>query len=87
MARGWESKSVADQIEQADVRDTQGTAVVDVSPEMRARRDRLQSLQLSRARTLSQLERATLHPHREMLNRTLRVLEAEIETAKRSLGA
>ena len=50
----------------------------DASPAVRARRERLQSLRLSRSRTLAQLERATGEAHREMLSRTLRALENEI---------
>ena len=79
MARGWESKGVADQIEAADERTHSRPEEYEVSPEVRARRERLESLRLSRARTLSQLEGATRHAHREMLQRTLRALEAEIE--------
>lgn len=82
MARGWESKSVADQIEEADERarqaETERAQHLD-SPEMRARFERLETLKLSRARTLEQLERATNHAYREMLSRSLRALEAEIE--------
>jgi hypothetical protein len=79
MARGWESKAVADQIEDADERALRRASLEDLSPEERARRERLESLRLSQARTLSQLERATRPAHREMLQRTLRALEAEIE--------
>lgn len=80
MARGWESKAVEDQMNEAEerARQKQG-AEAEISPEMRARRERLGSLQLSRARTLSQLESATRPAHREMLQRTLRALEAEID--------
>jgi uncharacterized protein Yka (UPF0111/DUF47 family) len=81
MARGWESKSVADQMEEADERSRAAHVPTpdELSPEMRARRERLESLKLSRARTLDQLERATRHAHREMLQRTLRALENEID--------
>ena len=79
MARGWESKAVADQIEDADERALRQASLEDLSPEERARRERLESLRLSQARTLSQLERATRPAHREMLQRTLRALEAEME--------
>lgn len=79
MARGWESKAVADQMEEASERAQNQGADYESSPEVRARRERLESLKLSRTRTLDQLERATRHPHREMLQRTLRALEAEIE--------
>jgi hypothetical protein len=82
MARGWESKAITDQMEEADKR-----AKVDLgervhrsgSPELRARHERLESLRLSRARTLAQLERATNPAYREMLGRTLRALDAEVE--------
>ena len=80
MARGWESKAVEDQMNEAEERARQKQIAVDeTSPEERARRERLSSLQLSRARTLSQLESATRQAHREMLQRTLRALEAEID--------
>jgi hypothetical protein len=79
MARGWESKAVADQMEEAE-KDAHGKGARDeLSPEERARNERLESLKLSRARTLDQLERATRQAHRTMLQRTLRALEAEME--------
>ncbi|MGH9941254.1 MAG: hypothetical protein ACRD9R_02715 [Pyrinomonadaceae bacterium] len=80
MARGWESKAVEDQQQEAERRALEeARAPRDDSPEARARRERLASLQLSRGRTLEQLERATNPAHREMLRRTLRALEREIE--------
>lgn len=79
MARGWESKAVEAQIEEADKRALRGAALDDLTPEERARRERLESLRLSRARTLAQLERATRPAHREMLKRTLGALEAEMD--------
>lgn len=79
MARGWESKAVADQQEAADERARRGRPLEELSPEERERRDRLETLRLSRARTLTQLERATRPAHRQMLQRTLRALETEIE--------
>jgi hypothetical protein len=79
MARGWESKAVEDQIEQANERSRRQPSLEDLSPEERVRRERLESLRLSRAHTLTQLERATRPAHRQMLQRTLRALEAEME--------
>lgn len=82
MARGWESKAVADQIEEADARgsvEANEREHLLASPEVRARQERLESLKLSRTRTLQQLERATNQAYQEMLRRTLRALEAEIE--------
>jgi hypothetical protein len=79
MARGWESKAVADQMEEAEKDALRNQARAELSPEERARNERLESLKLSRARTLDQLERATRDAHRTMLKRTLRALEAEME--------
>ena len=79
MARGWESKAVEDQIQEAEERARRATETpLDESLEARARRERLENLRLSRSRTLDQLERATNRAHREMLGRTLRALETEI---------
>ena len=56
MARGWESKSVEDQQQAAEERARQREAAPhDDSPQARARRERLEFLRLSRARTLEQL--------------------------------
>ena len=78
MARGWESKAVEDQIEQANKLAEQHQARDEASPAVRARRERLASLTLARARMLEQLEHATVPAYREMLERALRALEAEI---------
>jgi hypothetical protein len=81
VARGWESKAVADQMEEADASRgaAEQSAQGELSPQERERRQRLESLKLSRSRTLDQLERVTNRAYREMLQRTLRALEAEIE--------
>ena len=57
MARGWESKSVADQIEEGESRQQQSSGT-EVTKEQRELKERLDSLKLSRARLLQQLERA-----------------------------
>ena len=77
MARGWESKSVESQQEES-VRESERRDLQQLSPEERERRGRLASLELSRARTLDQLERATGAAHRAMLKRTLLALERDI---------
>ena len=89
MARGWESKSVESQQEES-FRESEQRDFQELSPEERARRERLASLELSRARTLDQLERATGAAHRAMLKRTLLALErdiAEVETAEPLRGS
>lgn len=80
MARGWESKSVADQIEAAEkLGRGEPERPSDLSPEMRTRIERTASLKLSRSRTLEQLERATNPAYREMLLRALAAVDIEIE--------
>ena len=78
MARGWESKGVADQIEEGekarpDLHSQAKTA------EERLKQDRLESLRLSKVRLLEQLERAKHPAHREVLLNGLRAIEKEIE--------
>jgi hypothetical protein len=80
MAKGWESKSVEAQQEAAVDRPSETPhSSRDHSPEARARRERLTSLRMSRSRTLQQLEAAVNPKHREMLQRALRTIEAELE--------
>jgi hypothetical protein len=76
MARGWESKSVADQIEDAELRETRSEPA---SAEDRERQQRLDSLQLSKSRLLQQLERAKHPAHRRVLLNGLKAIEKEIE--------
>ena len=85
MARGWESKAIESQIEEAYKQAFDKTHADEVTAESRARAERLESLRLSRARTLSQLESAIRAAHREMLQKTLRALEAEIEDLNREI--
>jgi hypothetical protein len=70
MARGFESKAVADQQEQASSRATHKEPV-----EAHRRR-----LELSRADVQKRLETATADAHREMLQRALTALDEEIAT-------
>jgi hypothetical protein len=78
LARGWECKAVADQIEESsDERAQQQTPVH--SSEERERNERLTSLKLSKARLLEQLERARHPAHREGLSKGLKAIESEID--------
>jgi hypothetical protein len=80
MARGW-GKDAEDVEQEAEERARARAAPrLDDSPAARERRERLTALRLSRSRTLEQLERSTNRAHREMLQRTLRSLEADIES-------
>jgi hypothetical protein len=78
MARGWESKAVADQIEEGNSRRSERDSV-HLSPEARKKQEQLQSLFLSRSRLIQQLERATHPSHRGILLSGLKAIELEIE--------
>jgi TATA-binding protein-associated factor Taf7 len=77
MARGWESKAVADQIEEGQSRQQQTKP--ETTREQRVLKERLDSLQLSRSRLLQQLESARHPAHRNVLLNGLKAIEREIE--------
>lgn len=78
MARGWESKAVADQIEEGESRQRQPSKT-ETTREQRVLKERLDSLQLSRSRLLQQLEHARHPAHRNVLLNGLKALDREIE--------
>ena len=77
MARGWESKSVEDQIEEA--RRSQGEPEGRLmGPEEKARKRKVESLKLERSRLTEQLERARSEAHQRMIRQSLLAIEEEI---------
>ena len=78
MARGWESKAVADQIEEGESRQQQPSNT-EATKEQRALIERLNSLKLSRSRLLQQLEHARHPAHRNVLLNGLKAVEREID--------
>jgi TATA-binding protein-associated factor Taf7 len=78
MARGWESKAVADQIEEGESRQQQSSKT-EPTREQRMLKERLDSLRLSKSRLLQQLERARHPAHRNVLLNGLKAIEREIE--------
>ena len=79
MARGWESKSVEDQIEEA--RRSQGAYESRVqTPEERALERKVESLKLERSRLTEQLKRARSEAHQRMIRQSLEAIEEEIAT-------
>ena len=78
MARGWESKAVADQIEEGKAPRLPEPAAV--NPEEREKQDKLESLRLSRSRLLEQLDKASQPAYRNMLLKGLGAIEAQIES-------
>jgi len=78
MARGWESKAVADQIEERNSRRAHSPRV-EKAPEELVRQERFNSLLLSKSRLLEQLESAKHPSHRAVLLRGLKAIEQEID--------
>jgi hypothetical protein len=77
MARGWESKSVEDQIGEAEAeRDLLATPYL--SPADRERQERIKSLQLSRAQIVSRLEVARNARYRSQLEQALEHLDKQL---------
>ncbi|MBS1807925.1 MAG: hypothetical protein JST84_07020 [Acidobacteria bacterium] len=77
MARGWESKSVEDQIAEAEERKLAVAAPKLPAKEIE-RREKLTALQLSRSHLLEQLSRVRSDMHKQMLERALSEIEAQI---------
>jgi hypothetical protein len=78
MARGWDSKSVEEQIGAAE-EERASRRKPAVSVEQRERQARRAGLLLSRARILKDLEAADDDRYRALLERTLAHLDAELE--------
>ena len=75
MARGWESKSVEQQQDEAASKKERHELL---TPEQIAERQRRQGLELSRQRILQQLQVACNPRHRQMLQRALAELEERL---------
>jgi hypothetical protein len=77
MARGWESKSVEDQIGAAEAA-KESRAARNLSDKERALETRRQSLLLSRAQVVSRLKVATNARYRAQLERALKDLDEQL---------
>lgn len=74
MARGWESKNIESQQEEAQ-RKPSGTGDSAEPPEVLARR---KTLELARARARADLEAAQAPAHRQMLEQAIRALDDQL---------
>ena len=77
MARGWESKSVEDQLEER-LRAKQETAAVPKSPDDVQLQRKRETLLLARSHLLEQLQNSRSEAHRQMLERSLLDVEAKL---------
>ena len=80
MARGWESKSVEAQQDEAVRRESRRPALSDAA---RAIEERRRTLLLTRARAVDDLSRATTLHHRRMLEQTIAAIDARIAELQR----
>jgi hypothetical protein len=78
MARGWESKSVEDQIGAAEA-ERELRAKPQLSDKQRQRDDQKKSLLLSRSQILSRMRSATSSRYRAQLQSALDHLEAQLK--------
>jgi hypothetical protein len=75
MARGWESKSIEDQQQEAQ---RPKTAAPPIDPAQAARAAERATLQLARTRALADLQQACAPAHRAMLEHAIRDLDQKI---------
>jgi len=78
MARGWESKSVEDQVAEAEAA-KQARAKPHLTEQQRANETERQSLLLSRAQVVSRLKLATNPRYRTQLESALKELDAKLD--------
>ena len=76
MARGFDSKFVEAQQEEANRKEPLRPAM---TPEQRERKAQCRSLELARARAGADLRKATAPAHRRMLEEALRTLDGQLE--------
>jgi biopolymer transport protein ExbB/TolQ len=79
MARGWESKSVEQQIEDAR-RDTNRSPSANAAPAEVERRRRREGLLLQRSRILQEIDSARNPRYQELLKEMLRHLEIQLSS-------
>jgi hypothetical protein len=81
MARGFDSKFVEAQQEEAARGRTPGRRAL--TPEERAAEERRRALQLSRTRAEADLSRASAPAHRRMLEQAIAALDAQLQDLSR----
>ena len=77
MARGWESKNIESQQEEASNRRPPGTTLTPADQQRLARKG---SLELARTRAAADLEKATVPAHRRMLEQAIAALDDQLRS-------
>ena len=83
MARGWESKSVEDQIGAAEA-EREARSKPRLSAKQREKKEREQSLLMSRAQIVTRLKAATNQRYRDQLQTALDHLDSELKEFEQS---
>jgi len=78
MARGFESKMVEFQQEEAARRGNAAPRKTELTPDEQAQQTRRRSLELARARAAADLQRATIPAHRRMLELAIAALDEQL---------
>ena len=84
VARGWESKSVEEQMDAAETRKAAATQPKLSEAQLRVQRER-ESIELSRGRILRELEAARHPRHREQLSQALSFLDERLSKLQSEL--
>lgn len=84
MARGWESKSVEEQMDAAESRKAAAAQPKLSEVQLRIQRER-ESIELSRGRILRELEAARHPRHREQLSQALSFLDERLSKLQSEL--
>jgi hypothetical protein len=78
MARGWESKAVEDQIQEAEAAKSEASAAALVALDASQNKYKIDALRLTRSRLNEQLRNSRSVAHRQMLHTSLRAIDEEI---------
>jgi hypothetical protein len=84
VARGWESKSVEEQMDAAESRKAVAARPKLSEAQLRIERDR-ESIELSRGRILRELQAARHPRHREQLSQALNFLDERLSNLQKEL--
>jgi hypothetical protein len=78
MARGWESKSVEDQIQEREAKASESSPQAKLTPEEIQRRNKREGILMARTRTLTSLQSACSGRHRGHLEQVLADLDKQL---------
>jgi hypothetical protein len=84
MARGWESKAVESQIEEAAESRKFNSTAVSLTPEQLSNQRQRESIELSRTRVLQDLASAKNPKYRKLLEESLQFLDEKLRSLQSS---